>query len=133
MRHSIRLIAATVSLAASPAQAFDCDNAVSTYELQACANEALAVSDAKLTAAYQQALASIKTRGGQPAPYDTKSYEEALRAAQRAWVTFRDAECKGVIPFAWTGGSGTGGAVLSCLISKTEARTKDLNEAFAPQ
>ena len=53
-----------------------------------------------------------------------------MRAAQRAWVAFRDAGCKGAMPMEWSGGSGTSAAVLICMREKTEARTKDLKERY---
>lgn len=129
------MFAAFMSLntcAATAADAVDCRNATSTYEMNVCADEDFSVADAALNAAYQAALTKIKGQDA-PAPYDAKAYEAAFRAAQRAWVAFRNADCGGVVPFEWTGGSGTTAAVLGCMVSKTETRTKELSLSFGPQ
>ncbi|MFM5077672.1 lysozyme inhibitor LprI family protein, partial [Aeromonas caviae] len=55
-----------------------------------------------------------------------KAQLERLRTAQRAWITFRDAQCRyeaGV----YEGGSMAPMVHSSCLTQLTEARTKDLN------
>jgi uncharacterized protein YecT (DUF1311 family) len=113
---------ATASAADAP---FNCDKAVSTPELNACADRIFGAADAKLNAAYKQVLAFIKSTGNAK-PYDPVNWEKALRASQKAWVSFRDADCAGLVPMSWGGGTGTTSAVLECKTSKTEARTKDL-------
>jgi uncharacterized protein YecT (DUF1311 family) len=131
------LITLAPSLLTSPASAkepgIDCASQLSTYEQQVCAEQDFITADAAMNAAYTQALARIAARENQPPPYDTKAYETAFRAAQRAWLAFRDADCKGVVPFAWTGGTGSGAAVTGCLTTKTKARTQDLDDNFGPQ
>lgn len=55
-----------------------------------------------------------------------KAQLERLRTAQRAWIAFRDAQCRyeaGV----YEGGSMAPMVHSSCLTQLTEARTKDLN------
>ena len=109
--------------------AIDCDKAVATAELNACADKELAKADAELNTVYAKVRARISKTEADP-PYDAKSFEEALRKSQRAWVAYRDADCKDLVPMSWTGGSGTSGEVLGCLTSKTKARTKDLAERY---
>ena len=124
------LLAAQWSAAAARAgDAVDCSDANSTYEQNACADKELAKADAALNAVYQKVLARI-AESDQEKPYDPKSWEEALRADQRAWVAFRDADCKGLVPMFWSGGTATTAQVLGCMTAKTEARTKDLEENF---
>jgi uncharacterized protein YecT (DUF1311 family) len=108
----------------------DCANQTNDYEMRICASADLDAADKELNAAYKLALATIKARDDAPPPYDNKAYEAALRTAQRAWVTFRDAECNVVVPFEWTGGTGGNLAVLGCLQSLTIARTKNLTDLF---
>jgi uncharacterized protein YecT (DUF1311 family) len=121
-------LAAMAALAmALPAQAteVDCANANSTVEMNFCAEKDYKAADGALNAAYQDALAKIaKTTGKKP--YDPKSWEEALRASQRAWVAFRDAECKGLAPMPWGGGTITTINVLGCMTSLTQERIKML-------
>ena len=109
--------------------AVDCDSATATSELNFCADQELSKADAQLNQVYKKVLAFIATNGGEK-PYDAKSWEAALRESQRAWVAFRDADCKGLVPMSWTGGSGTSGAVLGCMSEKTKARTKELSELY---
>ena len=125
--------AAIVStLLTSPARAeddpkVDCANAMSTYEQNYCADKDLAAADKKLNDAYQKLLDGIAETGNDK-PYDPKSWEKALRESQRAWVAFRDADCDGLAPMSWGGGTGTSAVVLGCKTAKTEARTKELLE-----
>ena len=106
-------------------QLANCDKAVSTPEVNLCSERALQATDAKLNAAFAKAVDAIRTRN-QPKPYDRGSWEKALRASQRAWVTFRDTDCKGLVPMSWTGGTGTTSAVLDCMTTKTKIRTEEL-------
>jgi uncharacterized protein YecT (DUF1311 family) len=114
---------------ASPALAADpkvtCAKAITTPELNLCAERTLQAADAKLNAAYKKALAEIR-KSESAKPYDRASWEKALRASQTAWIAFRDADCSGLVPMSWTGGTGTTAAVLGCKTDKTEARTKEL-------
>jgi uncharacterized protein YecT (DUF1311 family) len=128
---SILLIASGLALLGAPAtaQPVDCAKAVTTYEMNSCADQDYLAADAALNDIYRQSLAQIARSGGQK-PYDAKSWEAALRASQRAWVAFRDAECKGLVPMEWTGGSGATVAVLGCMTRLTEARAADLRERF---
>lgn len=110
---------------AGTAAALDCSNASNTHEMNQCADRDFQAADAKLNRVYQSTLAAMRESEQSP-PYDAKSWENALRAAQRAWVAYRDAECKDLVPMEWTGGTGTTVAVLGCMTEKTEQRIKDL-------
>jgi uncharacterized protein YecT (DUF1311 family) len=111
------------------APAIDCANASSTVELNFCAEKELDKADAALNETYKKVLAFI-AKSGSDTPYDSKSWEDALRESQRAWVAFRDADCKGLIPMSWSGGTGTSGAVLGCLTEKTKLRTTELESLY---
>jgi uncharacterized protein YecT (DUF1311 family) len=107
----------------------DCANASATVELNFCAEKELDTADVALNAVYKKVLAFI-AKSGTEKPYDAKSWEDALRESQRAWVAFRDADCKGLIPMSWTGGTGATGAVLGCMSEKTKARTEELESLY---
>jgi uncharacterized protein YecT (DUF1311 family) len=117
---------------ASAAEPLDCANATSTVEMNYCGEQDYNAADAELNAAYKQALAKI-AKSDNPKPYDPRSWETALRASQRAWVAFRDAECKGVVPMEWSGGTGATGGVLACMTELTRQRTAMLNERYADE
>jgi uncharacterized protein YecT (DUF1311 family) len=133
MRLSSVLVALTLGslLAAGGAMAqnVDCSNAQTTVEINFCAERDLNAADAALNAVYKVALAKIAKSDGEK-PYDPQSWEAALRASQRAWVAFRDAECKGLEPMEWSGGTGSGAGVLGCLTRLTHERTQALKERF---
>lgn len=112
------------------AQNIDCANAQNTIEINFCADREYAAADAALNDIYKQALAAIAKSDGEK-PYDPKSWEAALRASQRAWIAFRDADCKGLEPMQWSGGTGTTGAVLGCMTQLTQERIRVLKERFA--
>lgn len=107
----------------------DCDKANSTADLNACSEQQLAKADDELNAVYGKVIKHIIENAGEK-PYDEKSWREALKNSQRAWMAFRDADCKELIPMSWTGGTGTTGEVLGCMIEATVARTKDLQNRF---
>ena len=129
------LLAITAAMAAAPmalAQVpdpIDCNRAATTVELNYCADREYQNADAALNDAYRQVLEHVKSSQGEP-PYDAESWESELRAAQRAWIAFRDADCKGLTPMEWGGGSGTTLAVLTCMIEATRARTRSLQERY---
>lgn len=141
MTNTLRVLIVVVALAAAhsavagaganaPRAAVDCENAVSTVDMNACAQAELDRADVALNAAYKAALADIPEMASE-APYDAKGWEAALRASQRAWVAFRDAECNDHVAMFWTGGTGATADILGCMTTKTEERTKELTERYA--
>jgi uncharacterized protein YecT (DUF1311 family) len=114
---------------AQAATPFDCTKAMATAELNFCAEKSFDSADAKLNEAFKKVLSYVAETGGEK-PYDAKSWEAALRASQHAWVAFRDADCKGLLPMSWSGGTATTGEVLGCMQEKTQARTKELLERY---
>ena len=107
----------------------DCANAMSTHEMNFCADAAFQAADAKLNDIYQRSLKRVEGMGSEK-PYDAQSFVEALRKSQRAWVAFRDADCKDLVPMIWAGGTATTAEVLGCLTSKTTARSEELRERY---
>lgn len=137
LKRTLFAASAATLLTALPASARDaqvigCANASSTVEMNFCAEEEFDKADAELNKAYKSALAAIPSLAGEH-PFDAKSWENALRASQRAWLTFRDAECDQHVPMFWTGGTGTSSAVTGCKTEKTRARTEELKEQYEPE
>jgi uncharacterized protein YecT (DUF1311 family) len=125
------LLAGSISHAALAEESVspDCSEALSTADMNRCADAEFAKADAELNAVYQKALAAIPELAGDP-PWDAKSWEDALRASQRAWVAFRDAECEKHVAMFWTNGSGATVDILGCKTEKTEQRTKELKDRY---
>jgi uncharacterized protein YecT (DUF1311 family) len=69
----------------SMAFAVDCDNASDQATMNQCAAQQNVAADKELNALYQQITSRLKSNP------DSK---KQLVSAQRAWVAFRDAECK---------------------------------------
>ncbi len=105
--------------------AIDCANAVTTADLNACGEKSLDAADAALNAAYKIALSKIAAGEDVP-PRDPKSWTGKLKASQRAWLAFRDADCQDLVALENGGGTMTAGEILGCLTELTEARTKVL-------
>jgi uncharacterized protein YecT (DUF1311 family) len=100
---------------ASAASADDCADTATQAAMNECANQAYEKADAELNALYQQIRQRLKGDG------ETTTL---FVAAQRAWVAFRDAECK----FSTSGVSG--GSIYptiyaGCLERLTKARVDD--------
>ena len=87
-----------------------CDG--STYEMVECLKAKTAFWDKRMNAAYQETLKNVEGK-----------QREQLRAAQRLWVQYRDANClyyglgEGTIARIDTG---------ECMRSMTEARAREL-------
>lgn len=129
-------ILCAVALAIAPAAAhaggkekIDCENASATAELNWCAEQEFDAADAELNKVYAEALKSIPEMASEP-PYDANAWEGALRASQRAWLAYRDAECDAHVPMFWSGGSGATAEIIGCRTTMTKARTKEIQEHY---
>ncbi len=128
----LAFLTATHAQAENEPPAVDCANAMATVDLNICAEQEFERADQDLNVAYKKVLGDI--RGSEQAkPHDPQSWENALRESQRAWVAFRDADCKGLVPMPWGGGTGATGAVLGCMTSMTKSRTEDFLERLDSQ
>ncbi|WP_304170736.1 lysozyme inhibitor LprI family protein [Phenylobacterium aquaticum] len=103
------------------AQFEECSNAPNstTYSLRECYGAELKRQDARLNAAYAEALSTIDSAG-----------KLKLRAAQRAWITFRDADCQAV--FASYGGTMAPMMEDQCQLDRTSQRADDLEQFAKP-
>ena len=108
---------ASVLLVTSAAHAADqgdaapsCDG--STVEMVECLKARTADWDTRMTMAYQKAL---KDAGA--------AQREQLRAAQRLWIQYRDANC---LYYGMGEGSIAGVDAGECMRSMTEARAREL-------
>lgn len=102
---------------AAPALALDCDNAMTQNDMNMCAQDDYATADKALNIAYKKLMATLK---------DDENAQHLLRAAQRAWLSYRDSECifegHGV-----EGGSMQPLIMFGCKASLTKKRTEELN------
>ncbi|MER9642879.1 lysozyme inhibitor LprI family protein [Mesorhizobium sp. M0239] len=104
--------------AASVARAQECDHSDDSQQMMnICAGEDYQAADARLNKTYQD-LTSSDDAGG----------KRLLQVAQRAWITFRDAECAHSTA-ASDGGSIHAMEVSQCLTRLTNDRVKQLAAA----
>lgn len=129
----MRLIAAALLALASAgfAHAADCKDPQSNYEMKVCAGEDFKKADAELNVAYNKAIAEARQlyRSTKATPgYENMPDSEAiLRDAQRAWVSFRDANCKYQYQIYY-GGTHAPLAQVLCMADMTKARVKELRQ-----
>jgi len=102
----------------------------SNVGMKMCTGDALEAADHVLQRSYDGIVKSLK------APADdeySKQYNvETLRrlvAAERAWITFRDAECD-LQGTTMLGGSGESLEIVGCLYDQTVKRVTDLEKLF---
>jgi len=99
-------------------------------------------ADAQLNAAYRTAMARMKQLDRSTRPADLPpaeragpSYTQALLNSQRAWLAYRDANCR-AFSYEYRGGSAQGLSNRVCLTRVTRARTAELRllqSVFAPK
>lgn len=89
-----------------------------TRDVEQCLAAGLARADAELNRYYAAAVARLMRDG------ETTSLAK-LRASERAWIAYRDAECDAVYDW-WKGGTIRGAMTLGCRTRITEARTLEV-------
>ncbi len=109
----------------------DCKMAESNLEASRCLDAAYKAADKKLNEVWRKVLALIDK--GEYMPEKVKQeWKRQIITGQRAWITFRDAECKGSVPKVYWGGTHASIAALECLVIKTVVRLKDLEDDYLP-
>ena len=107
-------------LAAAPAAA------QTQRQIDADAARDYARADAALNVAYRAAVARARAADAEPgARLPNPGYQAALLTAQRAWLVFRDAECRNQ-GYSYFGGTMEWMTATYCKQELTEQRTKQL-------
>ncbi len=109
-------------LLAAPAVAQDCKQATTQSEMNICAGQDYQKADKALNAAYANLLGALSEPG----------FKAKLRAAQRSWISYRDAEC------TFETAASEGGTIhpleySGCLTRLTKDRTKAVEALTACQ
>lgn len=107
----VALLGLTCMTAATGAE--DCNQAPTQAAMTECAGKAYEHADRKLNEIYKQAAARLA---------DLPEVKASLTKAQRAWITFRDADCE------FTNAQAGGGSLYATLINQclTEATNQRL-------
>ena len=128
----ISLALAAILAAAQPVG--NCSDALPQQEMNRCADEDFRRADAELNQVYQRAIGAAREADAELEPDDPRpKYEPTLRAAQRAWVAFRDAQCDWEGMQEARGGSMEPMVVSGCMEQMTRARSQQLTPTEAPQ
>jgi uncharacterized protein YecT (DUF1311 family) len=101
-----------------------CGSPKSTLEINECALREYTARDRELNDAYKALSNSLKHDGAR----DTTDYaavKSQLVAAQKAWVSFRDADCL-ALRKCYEEGTIRTAMQLGCLIERTAQRTREL-------
>jgi uncharacterized protein YecT (DUF1311 family) len=91
-----------------------------------CAQMAFETADKELNAVWKDARSAAKNVDDLQED-DLKGADEALVAAQRGWIAYRDGSCK-VAGFYARGGSMEPMLMWSCMADLTRKRTAELKE-----
>jgi uncharacterized protein YecT (DUF1311 family) len=77
-----------------------------------CLEKLANAADAKLNEVYRRAI--------------SRHRKAELKKAQQAWIVFRGMDCGALAAYEWGHGTGMGSATESCILDKTEQRTREL-------
>ena len=80
-----------------------------------CISDAVTVQDARLNRNYARAMAKL-----------TPEQQDRLRAAQRAWIAFKDADCQSLQDDEW--GSLSRVTANMCALDRTTERADELSD-----
>ncbi len=116
-------------LLANGATSAACYDPRTQVEMNLCARKDYEETDADLNLQWRKSVALMKERDmSAGAPTDKRpTYSAALLDAQRAWLRFRDAECR-VQGYTMRGGSAEPLAINGCLKDVTKARIQQLKD-----
>jgi len=104
-------------------------NAGTTVDMMMCSDSELRFWDGRLNAAYKDLRALYKAEDDL-APDSPYQLAVLLRDAQRAWIGFRDAECKGLERNRYRGGSMGRLTSMGCLVDMTADRAQALENSL---
>ena len=106
----------SVDISSCFAQKVNCENPMTTQDMNICAGQKYKVVDRKLNQVYRQLQSRISGK-----------QKQRMTDAQLAWIKFRDANCiyeKG----EFEGGTMASYVGTSCFAGMTQKRTKELEE-----
>lgn len=107
--------------------ASNCGDKPSQAAMTMCQAQVSERADAEMNWVWKQVYAQMQ-RSDREEPTTTGSdpgFAPALLASQRAWLTYRDAECR-IESYEWRGGSMQPFTYNQCTTSLTQERTRQL-------
>lgn len=108
----------------------NCDDQVTQFDINYCANEAYVEADAALNATYKTVMSHMVEMDKDIAETMGAEYAgavETLKKAQRAWIGYRDGQCE-LSGYSARGGSMEPMLVSQCLADLTKKRTQEMKD-----
>ena len=120
-------------VAAAASTGSTCDNATTQVDINACMAQDYRTADAELNRQWVLNVAAAKAQDKTRIAKTDKrpGYYATLLESQRAWLKFRDAQCR-IEGYAMRGGSAEPMVVSGCLAGLTRERTKQLKDMLSP-
>lgn len=114
------------------AAATDCGDKPSQTAMTMCQSEAAERADAEMNRTWERVYAQMQQtdRSTPAAERPSPGFAPALLASQRAWLKYRDAECR-IESYEWAGGSMQPFTYNQCLGKLTADRTRQLQAMAA--
>lgn len=106
------------------AEEIDCKSPTTQTDMTLCERARQDEADKALNVQYKKTRAAMVAIDSDQDD-DMKGAEKALVTAQRAWITYRDAQCEAA-GFQARGGTMEPMLVAGCIANVTDARTKEL-------
>lgn len=122
---ALTLPGTTLAQANEEAPNVDCGYPLTQMEMTYCAGKEFKKADKELNEVYADAMAAMKTLDEGLEGSGLEGAANALIAAQRAWIPFRDAACASE-GFMARGGSMEPMLILGCKATLTKQRIEDL-------
>lgn len=110
------LIASILMISSFSVFAQDCTDMTSTYDVRLCLSNELEKADADLNKQYKLCMNKLD-----------KVAQGKLKTAQKAWISFRDAECEYQAD-EMRGGTYEVVIALGCHVSETKERAEELKD-----
>ena len=107
-----------------------CANQTTTVDIVNCLAREYENEDAALNAVWQQIMAQFKSQPDYMPASEYKAWRQSLLEAQRAWITYKDTDCRDAVGYEHWGGTIRPIMSLSCLVDKTRARRIELQERY---
>lgn len=109
------------------AAASNCGDKLNQLAMTMCQADVAGRADAEMNGVWKQVYAQMQRSDREETTTDSSEmgFAPALLASQRAWLTYRDAECR-IESFEWRGGSMQPFTYSQCMTQVTQARTRQL-------
>lgn len=106
----------------SAEEAINCQNAMTTPEINYCAEQEWQEAEKKLNDSYKKLMADLNRSDENGTFYS--DVRKSLLESQRAWITFRQKDCDAIYTL-YAGGTIRGAMYFGCMIKHTKQRTDD--------